>query len=1142
MDIFKIFRKTTADDQLNNILKSTYESDGLSIHLVNQLPSAEPQSLLDALDGCSRTETILGGYLLQLVIEGQAHLTIDGININWTDLYKIIEDEQFKGLVDSLEIPAQCAWQPILDCQGALSDPHFQVFIKGWINEGRQLSTSPKITGAVAVTADGHYLLPKSCWELHASLNASSASSTDKKSQHDNELLWGEVRALAVESGALYASQYLERTVVLTPNTLKLGPTKEKTSFGSVYVVNPTFTGAPSDWLVTFDKFSSVQSHYDINDGSGRTRVIITEPVKKVLEVIKRDMPGRRIAGAKAEKFIKNPTSFLGEETAEVIDQKDFEATRERIGPLETGLQIIGSYDHGRVTGAIARITEIFKNETRSFDEGIGKLNALKELRAGLEKSLTQEREWHPWREFDLTLDANTHIQIEKLGHLIDLWEHQSDEPISLEDIFELSGYSERIEGVGYQGTIYIPALKKDPSEEDEGGWVDPNNLTPIIRVCTEENPAGVCVPVTDEWADSFEQKVISAESDQAELVHDGHLPSPLKTLQARLLLEGVRALLNYKNAVKTDSGGGEKGPNEKKETLILKTNFERLDYIEERSDRLTLPEDAVARLPSALKPTVKLKDHQLQGLKWFQHLISKSPFDCRGALLADDMGLGKTIQLLSVMGRFYEENPDAPPSIVFAPKSLLENWTNEVTKFFTPQFPKSLILYGKELARLKQPQSLIDEQLKHTGITDLLRPGWIEDVKIFFTSYEVLTSFQFSLAKQKLSFVICDEAQRIKTPGTMVTLAVKKLNVQFRVACTGTPVENSLNDLWCLFDFIQPGLLGTLDQFTHAYRRPIECNSDALVESMGRLQTIISPQILRRTKEHIRKELKGRYYAIKQSDSAQLSFKSREELSEMDRLEIPMCDYQVLLYKGGLQKLRDAAQSDNQKQKKTLSFGALHLMKAVCAEPYCLPGSKFKPDANGIDAHLQNSPKLKWVMDHLQTIRLKGEKAIIFTELREAQLSLYFFLRELFSIKPLIINGDSDKRQEYIDKFSSTEGFDVIILSTLAAGAGLNVTAANHVFHFTRAWNPAKENQATDRAYRIGQERDVFVYCPTMVSDFPTFELRLDQLMRRKASLADSTLDSDVVSSMLNGTGNDIRITDLFEDTGIQDPSEGHL
>jgi len=1131
MDIFKIFKKNRVESVARPRFHCTYDSTGLNVHLETHLTSPTPERLLDALDGSSRTETVLGGYLLQLIIEEQARLNLDSVTIEWGNLYKIFEDDQFAGLVDSLGLPSQCAWRPILDCQGALSDQSFKVFIKGWINEGRQLPTSPKITGAVAETAGGHYLLPRSCWELHASLNASSASSTDKRTQHDNELFWGGVRALAVESGAFYASQYLECTVVITPNTLKLSPTKEKTSFGSVYVVNPTFTGAPDDWLGAFDKFSSVQAHYDINDRGGRTRVIITEPVKKVLEVIKRDMPGRRVTGAKAEKFIKNPTSFLGEETAEVIDQEDFEATRDQIGPLETAFQIIGSYDHGRVTGTIVRITEILKNETRSFDERIGQLNALKELRAGLEKSLAQEREWHPWREFDLTLDANTNIQIEKLGHLIDLWEHQSDEPISLEDIFELSGYSQRIEGVGYQGTIYIPALKKDSSQKDEGGWVDPNHLTPILRVCTEENPAGVYVPITDEWADDFEQKVISAEAAQAELVHDGYLASPLKTLQARLLIEGVRTLLNHKNAVKTEGGGGEKRPREKKKTLLLKTNFERLDYIEERSNRLTIPADAIARLPSALKPTVKLKEHQLEGVRWFQHLISKSPIDCRGALLADDMGLGKTIQLLSVMGRFYEEHPDAPPSIVFAPKSLLENWSNEVTKFFTPRFAKSLILYGKELARLKQPQSLIDEEVKKARITDLLRSGWIEDVKIFFTSYEVLTSYQFSLAKQKLSFVICDEAQRIKTPGTMVTLAVKKLNAQFRVACTGTPVENSLNDIWCLFDFIQPGLLGTLDQFTHCYRRPIECNSEELLKQLGRLQALIRPQILRRTKEHIRKELKfGRYYAIKQSGSDQLIFKPREELSEIDRLEIPMCDYQVLLYKGGLQKLRDAAQADNQKQRATLSFGALHLMKAVCAEPYCLPGSKFKPDTNGIEAHLNNSPKLKWVMDHLQNIRVTGEKAIIFTELREAQLSIYFFLRELFSIKPFIINGDSDRRQEYIDKFSASEGFNVIILSTLAAGAGLNVTAANHVFHFTRAWNPAKENQATDRAYRIGQERDVFVYCPTMVSDFPTFELRLDQLMRKKASLANSTLDSSDLTEMLNGTGGDVTMAQVFD------------
>ena len=167
-------------------------------------------------------------------------------------------------------------------------------------------------------------------------------------------------------------------------------------------------------------------------------------------------------------------------------------------------------------------------------------------------------------------------------------------------------------------------------------------------------------------------------------------------------------------------------------------------------------------------------------------------------------------------------------------------------------------------------------------------------------------------------------------------------------------------------------------------------------------------------------------------------------------------------------------------------------------------------------------------MLDRLEQIRQDGQKAIIFTELREAQAALYYFLRETFGLKPFIINGDSQGRQAYIDKFSAKEGFDVIILSTLAAGAGLNVTAANHVFHFTRAWNPAKEAQATDRAFRIGQQRDVFVYSPTVVADFQTFEVRLDELLKQKAGLADSTLDKDALVSMLNGSGRDAKFTEL--------------
>jgi len=176
----------------------------------------------------------------------------------------------------------------------------------------------------------------------------------------------------------------------------------------------------------------------------------------------------------------------------------------------------------------------------------------------------------------------------------------------------------------------------------------------------------------------------------------------------------------------------------------------------------------------------------------------------------------------------------------------------------------------------------------------------------------------------------------------------------------------------------------------------------------------------------------------------------------------------------------------------------------------------------------------LDWLLEHLAEVKAAGEKAIVFTELREAQAALYYFLKETFGIRPYIINGDSQDRQGYIDKFSSKPGFDVIILSTLTAGAGLNVTAANHVFHFTRAWNPSKEAQATDRAFRIGQERDVFVYCPTVVADdFSTFEVRLDQLLKRKAGLAGATLDDGGLTAMLNGAGNDASFKELVEEGG---------
>jgi SNF2 family DNA or RNA helicase len=601
-------------------------------------------------------------------------------------------------------------------------------------------------------------------------------------------------------------------------------------------------------------------------------------------------------------------------------------------------------------------------------------------------------------------------------------------------------------------------------------------------------------------------------------------------------LADGFKSMLGIQDRIVVDGNSQPKEKKTPRETLLVKTNFHGVDYLEERRASLVLPEGWEAQLPASLRPSVSFKAHQRYGVAWFQHLMSKAPAECRGALLADDMGLGKTLQLLCVLGKYYEVNPNAAPSVIFAPKSLLENWASESRKFFNDSFPEVLVLYGDELRARKQPLGLIDRQLQEKGIVELLRPDWVGHAKVVITTYEVLTSYEFSLAKQPFAFVICDEAQRIKTPGTLVTLAAKKLKATFRVACTGTPVENSLADLWCLFDLVQPGLLGALEEFGKTYRRPIECETEEQLATLRRLQAAISPQTLRRTKADIAADLPKKFFALKKAGDRAVQFKPA--LGDGELLEVALTEHQRILYMGGLKKLQDAASEANGRKRAQLSFGALHLMKAVCAEPYCLPGTKFIMDKSGRDAHLANSPKLRWLLERLAEVKSAGEKAIVFTELREAQAALYYFLKDAFGVKPFIINGDSQGRQGYIDKFSAKPGFDVIILSTLAAGAGLNVTAANHVFHFTRAWNPSKEAQATDRAYRIGQERDVFVYCPTVVADdFHTFEVRLDQLLKRKAGLAGATLDdgglASALTTMLNGAGKDVTFTELVSGAG---------
>ena len=1147
MGLFDLFRRSSAKTPADTAaLRTQITPQGLLLNFNASVAAIDLDALLEVDERASTEEKLLRAYLSDLFIDGKCQLSTEGVLLPWDVFYQLAADPEHAALLALIDPPNISEAVPILENTGTVSDEIFHVQITGWILDGQKVDLH--IVNAPEVRLKGQTaIVTREVNDLLGALSSTFGNSAQPRSQQENEAAWGLTRSLALKAGALIGSRYLASTIVLTPQTLRIPAKKLDSSFGRVYTVEPTFDGAPDGWLAAFDGFHAVQDHYDITRDGGRVRIILSEPVRKVLEVVKREMPTRKVAGTKAEMFVHNPRAYLGDYAEGVLDEEEKPDERADVDTVATSFHLEAAVQNGSIVSTTLIINEFYADGySGSFKEVIESPEALSKLTAKIGDALSDQRLMVAFNEFDLTLDANAEVELDRMLSILRTWQSQGDAIIKLEDIYELSDYSDRVDGIGIAKPIYVPVLQKEKKEGDEGnGWL-PEDLTPILKVMLPGSGDPVLVPLTKDWVEKYEGKVAEAEKSGAATVDDPAIPSSLETAQARVLVDGFKTLMGGQDssgpAPKPGKGPDPSGPDKeagkgrkKKETLLVKSNFHSIDYVEARKASLTPPDDVQPRLPSTLRPNLQLKAHQLYGVAWFQHLYAKAPGEVRGCLLADDMGLGKTLQLLNVLGKIYEDEPDAPPSLILVPKSLLQNWASEVEKFFTPSYPKHLVLYGNELVDRKQPRYRIDEELKTKGIADLLVPNWVGQNKLIITTYDVLTGFEFSFAKQDFTFVICDEAQRIKNPAANVSSAVRKLKAKFRVACTGTPVENSLVDLWCLFDFFQPGLLGSLEEFFKTYRKPIECKSEEQVQALRRLQSLIRPQTLRRTKKDIAADLPNKFFAVSGEDLSDRMLKP--ELEDQDLLKVDITDHQRVLYKGGLKRLQEARQEKDGKRRGRLSFDALHFMKAVCAEPYCLPGKKFVPDPAGIDVHLRNSPKLAWMLSELEDIKAKGEKAIVFTEIREVQAALHYFLRERFKLKPFIVNGDSENRQSYIDKFSAKDGFDVIILSPLAAGAGLNVVAANHVFHFTRAWNPAKEAQATDRAYRIGQEKDVIVYCPTIVdtadSLYSTFEQRLDQLLKEKAALASTTIDGDDLSQMLNGSAGDVGFTEFMASGG---------
>ena len=352
---------------------------------------------------------------------------------------------------------------------------------------------------------------------------------------------------------------------------------------------------------------------------------------------------------------------------------------------------------------------------------------------------------------------------------------------------------------------------------------------------------------------------------------------------------------------------------------------------------------------------------------------------------------------------------------------------------------------------------------------------------------------YQFNLCAVDYSIAVLDEAQKIKTPGTLVTNVAKAIKADFKVAMTGTPVENTVVDLWCIMDFAVPGLLGNAKDFAKEFQFPLRSENANVKELGENLRKRIGVSIKRRLKKDALKDLPRKF-------SKSITMPMPKEQIERYKIEIEKAKSQVL----------EGVDRRNQILK------SLWAIRDISDHPYLVDNKIASYESKEL---VSCSAKLQALVEILSNIQKKCEKAIVFADRKETQKMLQKVICDYFNIPPRIINGDTPatkkeetrsklSRQQTIDYFEKQDGFNVIIMSQLAAGIGLNITAANHVIHYSRHWNPAKEEQATDRAYRIGQTKDVFVYYPMAVTEeFISFDLVLDKLLEQKKSLAANTL-----------------------------------
>lgn len=480
----------------------------------------------------------------------------------------------------------------------------------------------------------------------------------------------------------------------------------------------------------------------------------------------------------------------------------------------------------------------------------------------------------------------------------------------------------------------------------------------------------------------------------------------------------------------------------------------EALGWVQDLAQRLS-GSSAREDVPAPAGFQGELRPYQRRGYAWLAFLRQWG----LGACLADDMGLGKTIQALALLMR-ERENGEKRPVLLICPTSVIGNWQHETARF-TP---------GLSVMRHHGPdrclgESFVEEAARHALVV---------------TSYALLPRDYATLRRVSWAGVLLDEAQNVKNPDTRQAQAARALTADYRMALTGTPIENHVGDLWSIMDFLNPGLLGTRASFRDRFLRPIQSGIDPTARE--RLRRASGPFILRRVKT------------------------DREVIADLpEKVEgkvfCPLTREQARLYATVLNGLSEALEDASGIARRGLVLAALTHLKQICNHP----ANYLKDDSGELAGR---SGKLDRLGEMIEESIESGDRALIFTQFAEMGFLLQRHLGQLFGFDPPFLHGGvpARTRDQMVAAFQTADGPPVFVLSLRAGGTGLNLTAANHVFHFDRWWNPAVENQATDRAFRIGQTRAVMVHKFICAG---TMEDRIDAMIAAKTAIAESVVGS---------------------------------